>query len=697
MADSKVMVLGNGRVGKTQFCRRLRGEDYDPAVPSTHGITVGSAPVPAPAPGGEAAEGRLHLWDFGGQDIYHGTHALFLRSRAIFAILWTPEMERNETHAHDGMTFRNYPLAYWLDYVERFGGRESPVLVVQAQCESARAEEDLSDDTRERLARFPLRKVLTHSARTGRGEAALWEAIAEFHGELDKPAIGRVRARVKARLEALRDADAAEPDPARRRHRTLPFADFEAMCAEEGGVADTRLFLDFLHNAGTVFHRPGLFGDRLILDQGWALEAIYAVFHRQACYRVLEQAGGRFTRSLLGLLLWDEGGYSVEEQELFISLMESCGVCFRLRPGDDARNIEAEYIAPDLLPETRPAQAAREWDEAEPTLGARMSYDLLPPSLMRGIIARIGRIAGLAADYWRTGVYLYERRHRSRGLVEVAMDPRTMDEGARDEGAWSGTITLRTQGGRHDKLADALYEIVTEESERLGLHDWSMRFINTERERDADGAEARRPRRARARPEGEATGPTLEVSRERSPAPQWFVSYAWADNTEETGRPVDRLCAEAERRGRTIRRDNRELGPGDSIEAFMQALGAGDRIFVFLSQAYLRSPACMFELHEIWRHAGEDGAAFLDRVRIHLGADAALGDRVGHANHWLDKKDELEALIRRNPAIATGAAGRDYEKIRRFADKTYDILALVAGHIQPRTLEELSEHGLDDA
>src|SRR6516162_8341308 len=32
--DVKLMVLGNGRVGKTQICRRLRGESYDPRVPS---------------------------------------------------------------------------------------------------------------------------------------------------------------------------------------------------------------------------------------------------------------------------------------------------------------------------------------------------------------------------------------------------------------------------------------------------------------------------------------------------------------------------------------------------------------------------------------------------------------------------------------------------------------------------------------
>jgi internalin A len=36
---------------------------------------------------------RLNLWDFGGQEIYHGTHTLFLQGQAVFLVLWTPELE----------------------------------------------------------------------------------------------------------------------------------------------------------------------------------------------------------------------------------------------------------------------------------------------------------------------------------------------------------------------------------------------------------------------------------------------------------------------------------------------------------------------------------------------------------------------------------------------------------------------------
>jgi internalin A len=117
ITDFKLMLLGNGRVGKTQICRRLQGQEYDEDIPSTHGVKIGAALLAV-----SQHPATLRIWDFGGQDIYHGTHALFLKSRAIFMPVWTPESEACHEHNYGGFTFRNQPLGYWLDYVREFGG-----------------------------------------------------------------------------------------------------------------------------------------------------------------------------------------------------------------------------------------------------------------------------------------------------------------------------------------------------------------------------------------------------------------------------------------------------------------------------------------------------------------------------------------------------------------------------------------------
>jgi len=157
----KVFFLGNGGVGKTQLCRRLRKLEFDPSIPTTHGVQLGETTVDL---GGFAEPVRLNLWDFGGQDIYHGSHALFLHGHAIFLILWTPESERQKAYQEGSLSFRHRPLSYWLDYLRAFAGTNASILIVQSQCDApdkrvVRPPAQLDD--------FPFHRSLEMSARTG--------------------------------------------------------------------------------------------------------------------------------------------------------------------------------------------------------------------------------------------------------------------------------------------------------------------------------------------------------------------------------------------------------------------------------------------------------------------------------------------------------------------------------------------------
>jgi internalin A len=64
-----------------------------------------------------------------------------------------------------------------------------------------------------------------------------------------------------------------------------------AFATKPGGVSDKVALLDFLPLNGVVFYRPGLFGGRIILDQNWALEAIYAIFDRKKILPLLRGYG----------------------------------------------------------------------------------------------------------------------------------------------------------------------------------------------------------------------------------------------------------------------------------------------------------------------------------------------------------------------------------------------------------------------
>lgn len=676
--DVKLLVLGNGRVGKTQLCRRLRGEGFDETVDSTHGIVTTRAPLPD-ANGGP--ETTLQIWDFGGQDLYHGTHALFMRANAVFLLVWTPTLEDTHEETDDGITFRNHPLAYWVDYVRHLGGKRSAVVVVQTRCDEVTDEAPCPVPEADLFGAFGFHRIVRYSARTdpdrGRPElnAALARAAAWLREQEGIATIGAGRQRVKEKLEALRDAEAHVP-PAERRHRTINQEVFHRLCAEAGGVSSPEHLLAYLHNAGIVFYREGLFGDAIILDQGWALDAIYAVFHREKSYTRIRRNQGRFTRSDLADWVWAEHGE--EEQALFLSMMQTCGICFAHRPA--SKGVEAEFIAPDLLPERAEVEAGLKdrWEDDRQTESITFEYALLHHGLIRSIISRIGSDAGDVALYWRGGIHVREGRTDSRARIEAEM----ID-------AWRGRITLRTQCGRAVELLSILRRIIEEEHSEAGLTPVVLPA-------SAGAARAGNPALQDTQASEEKPSYTDERSKDRC------VSYAWNDQTQE-GREreaiVDRLCEEAKARGTPIVRDKEAMKLGDRISEFMQRIGSADVVFVILSDKYLKSTYCMYELWEVWRRSQLDEGRFLKRVRIYTLSCAKISsplERARYAIHWKKQHEELQDLVTEHGDSILG--DRDWIQFRwmkKFSANVGDILATVADTLQPKSFDELVEYGFD--
>ncbi len=161
------------------------------------------------------------------------------------------------------------------------------------------------------------------------------------------------------------------------------------------------------------------------------------------------------------------------------------------------------------------------------------------------------------------------------------------------------------------------------------------------------------------------------------------MSYAWSDEGKDREAIVDKLCdEEAEKRGTPILRDKKVLGFGDDIAKFMRAIGRGDRVLVMLSDKYLKSPFCMFELFEIWRNSRQEEEDFLRRCRLICLDDAdiwTLEGRLLYAKHWKIRHDRIKEIV--DEFGASLLSIRDFEQFKlmqQFANHVGDILSLFA-------------------
>ena len=151
-----------------------------------------------------------------------------------------------------------------------------------------------------------------------------------------------------------------------------------------------------------------------------------------------------------------------------------------------------------------------------------------------------------------------------------------------------------------------------------------------------------------------------------------FISYAWGGESEEIVNEIDQSL---QSRGIKIIRDKRDLGYRGSIKNFMERIGQGNSVIVVVSDKYLRSPNCMFELVEI-----AENKQFHDRIFPVVLQDANIYDavkRIDYVKYWEIKRAELVDAIRSvDPANLQGIRDEidNYDKFRDKIAGLIDIL-----------------------
>ena len=655
--EVKLFVLGNGTAGKTQICRQLRDLGFDPAIPSTHGVQIGFFDILADK--GDGAT-RAKLWDFGGQDIYHGTHALFLEGRAVFILVWSLEVEGKGDYQADGLAMHHHGLVYWLDYVRSLAGDNAAVIVVQAKCdrESDRVAVPLPVNPG---FKRPLPQI-TCSAKEGEmGE--LKEAIRsatryllEQHGTYRLP---KSWVAVRDTLRKLKSTE-----------KTLTRERFDDLCRETHGISVPAALLSYLHRAGELFYRPGLFHDDIVLDQEWAVRAIYAVLDRKGPCQVLRQVGGVFTLPLLASLAWKDDEFSAEEQDTLLSMMESCAICFRL--DQNHPNKVSRYAVPDMLPKESDVaeRVAALWRSDLPAASVTLEYTFLHEGILRQFLCQIGQIGGADAAYWRYGCCFYDRSTHSRARI------RAQHLGTPEAPA-KGCILIETCEGNARELLVRLQKAVME-----------IRIGEPPKVLEVNGGPKPAPEQ---REETMPLADTLKIAPAPTTKPLIYFSYAWGGEKEKL---VDRLEARLINEGYDVKRDKRTMRPGDWISDFMRDIGRAERVCVVLSEKYVQSPYCMRELLYLYQSSLGEKQDFLKRIVPLVLEDVKIGktkDRLTHVRYWTDELKSLRAATEGLDPASLGTAVTEMAMINEFCFHTEPMLHHVSDCLMPQGIADIEK------
>lgn len=336
----KLLILGNGGSGKTCLSLALvPGKDPMGArtLGSTHGVQFWNWNFNANV-GGSMEPIDLQLWDFGGQEIYHNTHRLFMSKGAVFVVLWKPDQhDEQPPPAQCGYQDEWRPLHYWLDCIHRACPHEPRIAVVFSH--SARSTPKLEDawrklsgEFREECEHFFIDSEhregeldkLTAWLQDNVGEVVhtqgtavptYWE-IAQTMVQgwikrmLSDPQFARQHNQIDTKR--LREALGEEIQKAIGMDSDERYAKLmEAISSGRFELTDDRIrrTLSFLTHSGWVYWDERLFQERVIVGQKWALDGIYTVLDR------------RENSPIFRKLLADDG----RERQHTIRVRKTCG------------------------------------------------------------------------------------------------------------------------------------------------------------------------------------------------------------------------------------------------------------------------------------------------------------------------------------------------------------------------------------
>jgi internalin A len=378
--EAKMLVVGDGRVGKSSVVEQLLYGTFNPKKETTLGVEINDEmKVVQSEVEDEGEPVKLNIWDFGGQEIQHSTHQFFLTTRSLYLLV---------VDARKGDQFSN--IEYWLKLIESFGG-DSPIIIVINQIDQLIGQHPLNLDRKALQDKYNIRDFIETSCPTSEGIPALKAAIAREIGQLKHvhDIWPREWLAIKQRLKDMH-AD------------YIPVENYLEICGEEN-LHDKDLCMSLLeqfHILGTVIRFPG---DMQVLNPRWVTQGVYGLLTSTQ----LVKTQGQFDLNNVGQILAGvphaKDRYPSHTHRRLIDVMKHFELCFEFtdRPG--------HYLIPRRLQDN---ELDITWDETD-ALKFQYHYETLPDAVISRFIVHMNQHIQ-QQYYWKNGVFLHSRENRAK-------------------------------------------------------------------------------------------------------------------------------------------------------------------------------------------------------------------------------------------------------------------------------------------
>ncbi len=395
---SKLLIVGEGGVGKTSLLRALNGQPFDKQESTTRGIAIGSLSLSHPSEADVTMQ--LNTWDFGGQEIYHATHQFFLTNRSLFLLAWNARLG-----------WEQGKLIYWLKTI-RANAPDSPILLVATHIDERDADLPLSDLQQQ----FP--EIIGQweiSNQAGTGIEALRQAITNAAAQL--PLMGERWPTTWLNFaNALRNSQ--------MRH-TTPQKFWGVMNKHKVAPTSQRVLATWLHELGEIlfFQDNDELNDLVIFKPQWVTEHISKVLEAEE----VTQRNGIFTRACMEQLWRD---LDAPMRDHFLRLMERFDLSYRT-----LENKDISLIVERLPFEPPNYESLWQSKQQEPNckeIIMKFQLSEVLPGIPTWFIARQHRFTIEEGErrgiHWRTGVLFQDREQTHLALAKIGRDDKTNAE-----------------------------------------------------------------------------------------------------------------------------------------------------------------------------------------------------------------------------------------------------------------------------